>query len=372
MVELSFFGPGYGECIVINIGANDWIVVDSCVDSSTGKVAALSYLESIGVSPSESVKLIVATHWHDDHVRGLGKLFKECTNAKFVCSTALSNKEFNQLVERNKINPTVVKNGLHEFGEVFDELCVRATTKKTIQDPIKWAIADKLLWNNIGCSSESLWRCALYSLSPSDASFTKSQSDIAKILASQDPANKILLPKDINPNHISVVLHLQIGDYSILLGSDLEETGHVATGWSVIVNSTTKPDSKASIFKIPHHGSETAHSKGVWDTMLVDKPLTVMTPFVHGGVSLPKSTDVVRISGYSDNAFITAAPRIGKVKGRPAVVTKTLREMESFATVKLANPPMGQVKVTFDPMVSPLTAKVEPLNGALHLSKLTA
>jgi hypothetical protein len=50
-----------------------------------------------------------------------------------------------------------------------------------------------------------------------------------------------------------------IGDIALLLGADLEETGEEDTGWSVIVASTERPHGKASIFKIPHHGSETAH-----------------------------------------------------------------------------------------------------------------
>ena len=369
MVELSFFGPGFGECVAINLGANDWIVVDSCVNPTTGEVAALSYFSQIGVSPVDSVKLVIATHWHDDHVRGLGKLYRECSNATFVCSTALSQKEFNQLVERNKISRTIVKNGLSEFAEVFDELCTRMKGKQP--SSIKWAIADTSLWNNVGCPSASLWRCTVHSLSPSHTSFTNSQIDIAKLLVSQDPANNVLLPKDINPNHISVVLHLQIGDYAILLGSDLEETGHPGTGWSVIVDSTTKPESKASIFKIPHHGSVTAHNEDIWNEMLTENPCAVLTPFVNGNVYLPKDTDVARIATYSDNAYSTSDRRIGKTAGRTAAVAKTLREMEAVAVVKSANPPMGQVKVTFNPQVTPLDAKVELLYGAMPLPKLS-
>jgi hypothetical protein len=64
-LEISIFGPGYGECIVAHLGDNSWFVVDSCIDVYTKRPAALTYFEKIGVNPSVSVKQIIATHWHD-------------------------------------------------------------------------------------------------------------------------------------------------------------------------------------------------------------------------------------------------------------------------------------------------------------------
>ncbi|HAS16681.1 MAG: hypothetical protein A2035_06355 [Nitrospirae bacterium GWA2_42_11] len=69
-IEVTLIGPGYGETILIHLGNNKWVVVDSCIDSRTSEPAALSYLQSIGINPETSVVLIIATHWHDDHVRG--------------------------------------------------------------------------------------------------------------------------------------------------------------------------------------------------------------------------------------------------------------------------------------------------------------
>ena len=31
--ELTLFGPGYGESIVMHVGAGEWVIVDSCLDS---------------------------------------------------------------------------------------------------------------------------------------------------------------------------------------------------------------------------------------------------------------------------------------------------------------------------------------------------
>jgi len=50
-----------------------------------------------------------------------------------------------------------------------------------------------------------------------------------------------------------------VGDVCILLGSDLEEDKN--NGWSSILNSDVRPKKKASLFKIPHHGSKRIYPK---------------------------------------------------------------------------------------------------------------
>ena len=30
--EITLFGPGYGESVVLHVGSGAWIVVDSCID----------------------------------------------------------------------------------------------------------------------------------------------------------------------------------------------------------------------------------------------------------------------------------------------------------------------------------------------------
>jgi glyoxylase-like metal-dependent hydrolase (beta-lactamase superfamily II) len=51
-----------------------WIPVNSCLGPESEGPATLEYLDSIGVSRTD-VRLVVASHWHDDHDRGLAKLF---------------------------------------------------------------------------------------------------------------------------------------------------------------------------------------------------------------------------------------------------------------------------------------------------------
>ena len=75
--ELTLLGPGYGESVVMHVGAGVWVLVDSC--GRADAPAALEYLAKVGVDPAEAVKLIVASHWHDDHMRGMAHLAHTCT-----------------------------------------------------------------------------------------------------------------------------------------------------------------------------------------------------------------------------------------------------------------------------------------------------
>ena len=94
--EVVLLGPGYGESIVLHIGYGAWVIVDSCINHE-GKPRALEYLESIGVNPAQGVDLIVATHWHDDHIRGMAKLVEVCSKANFCCTNALPLRIMNRM-----------------------------------------------------------------------------------------------------------------------------------------------------------------------------------------------------------------------------------------------------------------------------------
>ena len=96
-IDVVVIGPGFGETILIHIGDGDWIIIDSCIDSSSKRVAALVFFEHIGVDPANAVKLICASHWHDDHIGGIADLVQACKSAEFVCSAALSRGEFVEL-----------------------------------------------------------------------------------------------------------------------------------------------------------------------------------------------------------------------------------------------------------------------------------
>src|SRR5258708_29371462 len=93
-VEVSVFGTGFGESIVVHLGENSWIVVDSCRSPTTRLPVPLEYLTRMGVNLAEHIALIVATHWDDDHIDGLAELFVEAKSAVFACPASLTAPEF--------------------------------------------------------------------------------------------------------------------------------------------------------------------------------------------------------------------------------------------------------------------------------------
>ena len=114
--EVSVFGPGRGECILIHLGYNEWCMVDSCVGPGSSRPAAVEYLGGFGQKALEGVLLVLATHWHDDHIRGIGAAIREFPNAEFACSMALQTGHFATLV---KLATKVVhgNSGVDEFGK---------------------------------------------------------------------------------------------------------------------------------------------------------------------------------------------------------------------------------------------------------------
>jgi glyoxylase-like metal-dependent hydrolase (beta-lactamase superfamily II) len=94
--EVSVFGPGTGESIVLHLGGGAWAIVDSCRYPPTNDPAPLAYLEQIGVSTSQ-VEFVFASHWHDDHVQGLAETLEACPRAEFGCSGAYTGHQFEAL-----------------------------------------------------------------------------------------------------------------------------------------------------------------------------------------------------------------------------------------------------------------------------------
>jgi hypothetical protein len=212
--------------------------------------------------------------------------------------------------------------GAQEFYQIIRALDARSQ-RKSLHAPI-FATVGRCLWQRDVSVAEARYACTVYALSPSDVSILLAHQHIASLLP-QEKVTKLRVPA-LTPNHAAVVLWINIGEAFILLGSDLEETGHQGTGWSVILGSSTYPRGKASVFKIPHHGSQTADHPQIWQDMLDAKPYAILTPFALGSVSLPARQDVDRICARTAQAYTTAIPRHRRRRDRPHTVEKTLRE----------------------------------------------
>jgi beta-lactamase superfamily II metal-dependent hydrolase len=334
-IEVSLFGPGYGETVLVHVGDGDWLLVDSCQDSS-GRQPALEYLRSLGIEPSDAIRSIIITHWHDDHVRLVGSVVRQCPNAQVVLSTALRTSEFLTLVRvysRAEDDIFPLSSGIRELAEVLD---VRMRDQGGQPRGLTWAIQGREVWSrSINNGSPSV---SLSTLSPSDSSVTQAIRNLGALqpVAASPPRR---LP-DPSPNHTAVVLWIRVGDASILLGADLEETADPSTGWTAILDSQSRPQGRAEVFKIPHHGSENAHQPRVWSEMLVPEPVAILTPWWRGR-GLPTDRDRRRICSDTPNAYLTTThPRPSPVR-RPRPVEKAIHD--TVRDIRPAIPHFGRL-----------------------------
>ena len=332
--EITLFGPGYGESAVVHLGANRWIVVDSCLDTNTRKPAVLEYFNEIGVSAQEAVRLIVISHWHDDHVRGLSDIVSSCPNALVCCSSALTQKEFLAYVLNYKnIMTQTTSSGVSEIKKTFQILSEKRLHR------CAFAIANRPVLNLPAEGTAD--SCIVTTLSPSDKEFDLFLRGIAELIP--PPQTKKRAPS-LCPNHAAVALWIEINSVKILLGSDLEEKGDALTGWSTIVQSAERPQGRASIYKVPHHGSVTGHHNSVWSDMMVKAPIAVLSPFYHAGKKVPTEKDATRIVMLAPESYITTQNPIPKTKiSRSSSVERTIRE--TVGKIRAVQPSMGWVSL---------------------------
>ena len=154
--------------------------------------------------------------------------------------------------------------------------------------------------------------------------------------------------------------------FDILPSNQLsEETDNPNTGWSIIVDSSTRPQGKAVFFKIPHHGSENADYKPVWDRMLIPNSLAGLTPFILVNLILHKKSDVIRICQRTQNAYSTALPRKKRLKHRDKIVEKVIRE--TVKKIKQIAPSTGHIRLRSKDIDPPIKWKIDLLGDAIPL-----
>lgn len=361
-IEISVFGPGYGEAIAVHIGNGQWVLIDSCIAPGSNLPASLDYLADLDIEVAEAVKLIVATHWHDDHIRGLGTLVKECKTAILVISSALGTREFSNLAAVFSGMAMDTATGLDEFTEIISILDERRPPGARVP-ALKYALSDRPLFVSEIQLPSTVAAVKVYSLSPSDASVLISQASFANMMPQPGDQRRRIMA--LSPNHTSVALWIEVGAHKILLGADLETTSDPTTGWSDVVHSSTVVSQGANAFKIPHHGSANGHLDEVWDKLLSNDPSSIVTPFRRGRHYLPTERDVARITGLTSNAYSTATPRLRQHRFSKRIV----RDFVGQATVYIHNASFGWGHVRFRKKIASLANNwhVELFGDAYHL-----
>jgi hypothetical protein len=320
-LEIVFIGPGYGESICIHIGSGRWIIVDSCRIPGTKVSAPVNYLQSLGVDVARQVHLVVATHWHDDHCGGLAETFTSCRGAQFCLSSVLTNKEFQVFVDIYQSRPLSLTGSLvSEFSTILNTIDAegskRLPPRRASQGRVLYSVPAALIAHGL--------HCQITALSPSDLSEHDFLQRIGQLIPGHGDTKRPA--PTVQPNDASVALWLNIGGRQILLGADLEEVAGDRKGWRAILLADNCPTGRASVFKVPHHGSVSGHNTGIWHEKLCAHPLTVTTPWARGSQSLPSPSDISRIVGLTQNPLVTSLPKPTRSPKRHPAVERELRE----------------------------------------------
>jgi hypothetical protein len=338
-IEVSLLGPGYGEAVAVHLGNNQWVLVDSCIEPGSREPASLRYLRSLGVDVSTAVKLVVATHWHDDHIRGVSDLFRECTSARFVVSSALQTEDFLTLLALYDQPVMRDGSGLDEFASIFGSLKQKNHTSRGKLPG--FALADRVLFRTAVALPQQIVFAQVFSLSPSDAVLLQAQLAFSNLLPVRGtPKRRIASP---SRNEATVALWFQIGSRNLLLGADVERSGDPKLGWNAILDDSTVVTGQADAFKVAHHGAESGHEPRVWTKLLYPDPVAILSPFRSGGTFLPSPTDVDRIRSLTPNAYITAPSRRKQHKWGNKVVRDMVRE--TTRTIQNADYGWGHVRI---------------------------
>ena len=343
--EFTLIGPGYGESAVMHLGEGSWVVVDSCIGKD-GTPVALEYLESVGVDSKGSIELIVATHWHDDHIRGMERILESNPDAAFWTSGAYCKDEFLARIGALEANPVSdLGSGAREMYRVVSRLISRNKRPN-------YAIANRRIFKTKDCE--------VWALSPSDDAFDKFIRSLAYTFPRLGEMKTRVAY--LSPNEAAIVLWIKCGSFAVLLGSDL-----VKSEWKTILTDTAPPGQKASLFKIPHHGSENSNEPDVWREMLEVSPHAVLTPWRRGGRHLPSDIDVQRILNATPHAWISNDVRsISKeLKLANRAVARTLDEIGASISTRSEVKGMLRLRKYLD---SSDQWRIETFGGACHLN----
>lgn len=306
-IEVSVFGggKGFGECILLHLKNDFWAVVDSFnITSNKEQIpVAQHYLQTLYPDSWQTkIKLVIISHWHDDHIRGVSTLIKNSQAIEnVVISGALTYKNLRELIKAEHVDNRTDIISTNEIVETYtwghknkDKLCY---SSEFLMLPF---LNEKVKFQFLSPSTEII--------------NTINQNLISEIteLLVKNKIKKIVAPSQ-NIASSALLIHLK-DEQPILLGADLESnyTKYPNSGWNRVVEILREKyePSQSFLFKVSHHGSSNGHCDEIWSELLHEKPIAVLTPYLRGELAnqLPKKEWVEKFSNKTSKAFITAKP----------------------------------------------------------------
>jgi len=353
-VTLIGTGGGYGESVVLKIGWDKWVVIDSCINPETKEPLALEYLKQVNADLNKVV-LIVCTHWHNDHIKGLSKLLSKCPNCEFHFSAVNDLDKFLLLCELdNGKTLKGSKSSTAEFAKCLQIINNRGSYFVKAQSNLKLlSIREKDV------------EFELYALSPSPKIVNDFDGEISQLITEFGERNTAIINK--SPNDKSVALLLKFREERVLLGADLEIGKSEHEGWHhIIKHSLIKDGFKSNLYKLPHHGSENGYLKEIFDVLVNDNGTLKLTPFRSSG--LPTEAMLRTYFNHAEDIYLTSSLTVSKKsKKRDKSIEKIIdRSVKSISEVKFTH---GIVRSRIDFTKNKGTWTTEVFEAALKLSK---
>ncbi len=89
----------------------------------------VEYLDLLGVEPGD-VRVLIASHAHDDHITDFATLVETYPDAVVACSTATTSEEFFALLEQD-VHFLELRHAVYrEFNRIFDLMRERRTDRQ--------------------------------------------------------------------------------------------------------------------------------------------------------------------------------------------------------------------------------------------------
>jgi hypothetical protein len=286
-LEICLLGRGNGECVVVHLLNGRWMVVDSFNRSKLAP-AAKWYLESIDVGGGD-VDVIVLTHFHADHHRGIADLYDWCPTARLVTTGALGREQFRRL--------RASKNGVAVLGRIA------ATIESAKQRRKQHQVGGHLL-AQVGQLLIDDGQVTVKAMSPTAYAMDEADRELGAALAVGWEAVDTKLRDD---NRCSVVVHVDVQGSRALLCADLLR--HAEFGWAAVLEDPLSDGcAPVSLVKAGHHGGESGHDDDMWTQLVDADPVVLVAPYASSRI--PTNDDIARLAGVAFEVW-EAAPADG-------------------------------------------------------------
>jgi len=346
-VEISVFGPGYGESIVLHIPEIGWGVVDSCITriGNTYVVPALNYLLELLPPTFPRLAFVVLTHPHKDHYEGIEKVLRQYPGGtERVCRYDGDGiRELKLYLTQQRVAGNYVLRGLVDVFKAMEEAVKSGTQFRRLGE---MALVFDL--KNVSVEGYGKTDIRMMALSPSA---TSSQKYVEMLFKAFPQNGKPIFPiNDEAHNLISVALLLDIGDIQVILGSDVENGLQANTGWNGIISNKDCPELWANLVKVSHHGSENGFNPLAWEQHCRKmRPLAIVTSFRQGKTILPKNEDIQNLKKVSHKVGLTSPLRLEKnlYKYYPRDVVSSLLNRARYVRIVEPTEKIGFIRTRF-------------------------